>query len=85
MILVVMDHLSKYAYFVGLKHPFLAKIIVEASTKEVVHLHGILLSIVFDRAKSSCAPFGGSSICSKGPNSPTTQQIIPKSIANLRW
>lgn len=49
LILMVADRLSKYAHFVRLKHPFSAKIVVEAFTKKVMHLHDILVSIVYDK------------------------------------
>lgn len=40
-ILVVVDKLSKYAHFIGLKHPFTTISIASIFVKEIVHLHGI--------------------------------------------
>ena len=40
MIMVVIDHLSKYGYFLALKH---------LSIKEITRLHGMLRSIVSDK------------------------------------
>lgn len=47
-IFVVVDCLSKYGYFIPLKHPYLATL-AEIFTKEVICLHGIPHSIVSDR------------------------------------
>lgn len=44
-ILVVVDRLSKYGYFLLLKHPYTAKSVVGMFVK-VVRLHGILESIL---------------------------------------
>ena len=46
MILVVVDPLSKAAYFTALKHPFTAKSVVDVFIREVVRLHGYIHSIV---------------------------------------
>ena len=49
IILVVVDRLSKYGYFITLKHPYSAKTIAEVFVKEVVRLYGMPRSIVSDR------------------------------------
>ena len=48
-VLVVVDGFTKYAHFVGLKHPFTAITIATLFVKEVVRLHGFPTSIVYDK------------------------------------
>ena len=51
VIMVVVDHLFKYAHFVGLKRSFIATTIAKAFVSNVVRLHGIPTSIVSDKDK----------------------------------
>ena len=48
-LLVVVDRLSEYAHFIYLKHPYLAQTVTAIFAKEIVRLHGMPISIIFDR------------------------------------
>jgi hypothetical protein len=57
VIMVVVDRLIKYAYFVALKHLFFAATVAKAFITNVVRLHGIPTSIVSDRDKMFLSSF----------------------------
>jgi hypothetical protein len=48
MIMVVVDHLSKYAHFCALQHPFKASIVAQVFMDNIFKLHGMPKSIVTD-------------------------------------
>jgi hypothetical protein len=49
VIMVVVDHLSKYAHFCSLHHPFTASTVTQIFMDQVFKLHGMLHSLVSDR------------------------------------
>ena len=49
MILVVVDHLSKYSHFCALIHPYTTSSVAQSFMDQIFHLHGIPSSIVLDR------------------------------------
>ena len=51
VIMVVVDHFTKYAHFVPLCHPFTAASVARAFWDNIIKLHGVPLSIISDRDK----------------------------------
>ena len=51
VIMVVIDSVSKYSYFITLKHPFTAKRVAEVFIDRIISKHGIPKSIISDRDK----------------------------------
>jgi hypothetical protein len=46
--MVIVDHLSNYAHFYSLQHPFTTAIMAQIFMDQVFNLHGMPHSIVFD-------------------------------------
>jgi hypothetical protein len=49
IIMVVVDHLSKYAHLCALQHPFIESIVAQCFMDQVFNLHGMPHSIIFYR------------------------------------
>jgi hypothetical protein len=49
VILVVVDHLSKYSHFFSVQHPFTTSTVAQLFMDQVFNLHGMPHSIVSDR------------------------------------
>jgi hypothetical protein len=49
VIMVVVDHISKYAHFCALQHPFTASTVAQIFMDNIFKLHGMPHSIVSDR------------------------------------
>ena len=49
VIFVVVDRLSKYAYFLALSHPFTAKDVAQLFLDNISKLHGLPQTIISDR------------------------------------
>lgn len=54
---VVVDRLTKYANFSSLAHPYIAKMVAQLFTQNILKLHGMPQSIVFDRDNTCTSIF----------------------------
>ncbi|GAB2275504.1 hypothetical protein Dimus_039135 [Dionaea muscipula] len=48
-IFIVVDHLSKYAHFMAIRHPYTTSLVAEVFFDNILRLHGIPASIISDR------------------------------------
>ena len=79
------DHLSKYAHFIALRHPFTAHTVVGVFTKEVIRLHRTPCLIIFDCDKVFLSLFWTELFHCRVPLLSITRHIIPKPMARPRW
>jgi hypothetical protein len=52
-VFIVVDKFTKYAHFLPLKHPFTTTLVARLFLNSVYKLHGMTLSIIFDRIEFS--------------------------------
>ena len=57
VIMVIVDHLSKYAHFIPLKHPYTTVTVAKVFVSNVVRLHGIPTLVINDRDKVFTSAF----------------------------
>ena len=57
VIMVIVDRFTKYAHFIPIKHPFTTPTIARTVFDNVVKLHGLPKTIVFDRDKIFTSAF----------------------------
>ena len=57
VIMIIVDRFTKYAHFIPIKHPFTAPTIARTVFDNVVKLHGLPKTIVFDRDKIFTSAF----------------------------
>jgi hypothetical protein len=68
IIMVVVDHLSKYAHFCALQHPFKASMVTQVFMDNIFKLHGMPQSIVMTMTPLSLAISGKSCFSSRALN-----------------
>ena len=95
---VIMDRLAKSSHFLAVKVIFTAEQLVELYLKEVVQLHGILLSVILDRDTKFVSKFWhrfqqamGTELCLSMTFHPQTDgqskrtiQTLERSVMSLR-
>ena len=85
VIMVVVDHLSKYAHFCALQHPFTSSTVAQLFMDQVFKIHGMPHSIFFITTQLSPTIFGKKCSIYKTPNCISAQLIIPRLMVKLKW
>jgi hypothetical protein len=78
VIMVVVDHLSKYAHLCALQHPFKASIVAQVFMDNIFKLHGMPQSIVSDHDPTFTRTSGKNCSGSRAPNCISTLAYHPQ-------
>jgi hypothetical protein len=78
IIMVVVDHLSKYAHFCALQHPFKASMVAQVFMDNIFKLHGMPQSIVMTMIPLSLVTSGKNCLGSRALNCILALPITPR-------
>lgn len=84
-VVLVVDRLSKYAHFIGIKHPYTAQSMAHVFIREVVKHHGFPATIVSDRDIVFLSIFCRELFKSQGSSLHRSSASTRNQTAKLRW
>jgi hypothetical protein len=83
IIMVVVDHISKYAHLCALQHPFKASTVAQLFMDRVFKIHGMPILLFLIVTQLSPTIFGNYSSY-KAPNCISAHLIIPRPMVKLK-
>lgn len=83
--IVVVDHLSKYAHFTAISHPYTAMGVVKVLFDQIFRLHGMPRSIVCDRDPTFTSRFWRELFCLNGTDFNFSSAYHPQLMVKVRW
>lgn len=83
--IVVVDHLSKYAHFTAISHPYTAMGVVKVLFDQIFRLHGMPRSIVCDRDPTFTSRFWRELFCLNGTDFNFSSTCHPQLMVKVRW